>query len=255
MRTLKTIGKSAGILSGLLLAAWLGLCALFPGNAYQPLDYRICPPGRTKGCGRYTHDDRSPKWLFSKIPRKLTTFDIPMSPLQVWGNQEPRWLPVQDCYPMAADTQYRPAQAAHHIAMGVKREYKAWPPVPDINRWTILSAPLLPARVPSYFAVSARLFNKRGHFNLGLKPDGVLTPDRWKTEDGPIKDVWGDRLRPDDGCHVGDSAWNFPETSLSFRALKPEEQDARDFGWPAAVCLSFIVLLVCGFRLLRRWKK
>ena len=243
MRTLKRISMVLVALTLLVMGPWAFLSYKFPDKSCQPLDYRACPEGRTKGCGRDTHCDRSPKWLFCKIKRSKTTFCVPMGPTRVAGNQDLKWVPEQDCYPMAKDAEFRKAQMAHHIEWGVKREYKAYQPVPDINKWVVLSAPILPARIPVYIAVSFRAFRKRVHANFGLKPDFSLTPERWKESDGPIKDVWGDRVRPDNGCHVGDSAWNWLEMSTSMRDLKLDEQNSFDFG-PGVVALVLFLLVV-----------
>ena len=87
----------------------------------------------------------------------------------------------------------------------------------------LIGAPMGKYNVPVYAAVAPKLFGRRWVLSIGMKPDTTITFDLWREGDGPTHDEDGKRLRPNDGCHVGDLHWGFPEISFTNRKLKPGE--------------------------------
>ena len=124
---------------------------------------------------RPLHDDWP--WPFSYIPRRWTGLCLAMPPKKVSGNQEPRWIPVQEGYPLAPDADIR-------VNSDGKREILAMDPVPSAGQWSIQSfySFKLKKRIPCYFAFSKMLFGRRLHFNGPIKPDTTQGDWFWWTE-------------------------------------------------------------------------
>lgn len=192
-----------------VLFVWASLNVFYPDKSCLPKVYTVERP---------LHDDWPPglRW----IRRSWTYFCVPMPPRKWAGTQDETWAVEQDCYPMAGDTEWRDIPGRYGpywTSLGVERQYRSVPPVPDDGKWVVVSAPTAFGRIPVYAAASPVVLGHRIHLNFGLKPDTTVTFDRWNSSDGPAEDGEGNRLRPDDGCHVGDAHWGFPETSLSVR--------------------------------------
>lgn len=131
---------------------------------------------------RPLHDDWG-LWPFTQIPRKWTTYLLPMPSKKIAGNAEPAWAPYQIGYPLAPGTEIRDINNTPHIL--------TMHPVHAVGQWSEQAVWLDGRWVPCYYTVTRAVFGRRFYHNRGLKPDVTL----------------------------GDFAWNFPEASLTFNKL------------------------------------
>jgi len=115
------------------------------------------------------------------IPRRWTSWVLPMPPGKVAGNGTARAAMVQPNYPIASDALVWTDPSGQKYFLAMQPGY-------ECGQWAILNVKLfkwLP-RVPCYFTFSYLLFGKKLYFNIGLKPD--------LTYDGPGTDYnfhWG----------------------------------------------------------------
>lgn len=216
-------------------AFWGLLTVTEPDKSCLPAIYIDCPAGvpqewQGKRCGRSLHDD----WegFLRKISRSDTYFCIPFPPKKFAGTQELKWTLRQAGYEFMPGTEFHAVDpGAFPPSAGVTEQFLAPPPVPDINKWIVISAPLrVPftdqrAYVPVYIGISLAVLDQyRLHMNFGLKPDTSVTFDKYGPHWGPEFSPEGTRLRPPDGYHVGDYHYGFIEASFSWRELRPHER-------------------------------
>ena len=160
-------------------------------------DDTLMPAAYRKGA-RDLHDDWG-IFPFTRIPRRLTTYILPLPFVLVtaWnlggGYAKPRWMPWQEGYPQAPDAQLRPAEPGtaawdlrERFGKPIEREVLAYDPVLPIGQSALFAAWIDGEYRPCYYTMTRSLFGKRLHHNRGLKPDMTY----------------------------GDFACNFPEASL-----------------------------------------
>lgn len=110
---------------------------------------------------RPLHDDWP--WPFSLIPRRWTGLELMMPPHKVMGNASPRWIPIQEGYPLAPDALLNEAKT---LVWGMD-------PVHPMGEWSVQSfySHRLGRRIPCYYSFSKMFFGRRLHFNGPVKPD------------------------------------------------------------------------------------
>lgn len=124
---------------------------------------------------RPLHDDWP--WPFSKIPRRWTGLELAMPPLRVVGNAQPRWIEIQEGYPLAPDA---------IVKMGLDGKRWVWgmDPVHGAGEWSVQSfySFRLKRRIPCYYSFSKMIFGRRLHFNGPIKPDVTKGDNYWWVE-------------------------------------------------------------------------
>lgn len=148
-------------------------------DAEMPAAYR-------KGA-RELHDDWG-VWPFTRIPRRLTTYRLPMPARKVAGNAEPIWTPVQEGYPLAPDAEVRPMHYWDGSKTIIMPHVLSMHPVHPVGQWSVQAVWLDGEWRPCFETWTTRCLGRRLHHNRGLKPDLTL----------------------------GDWAWNFPEASMTW---------------------------------------
>lgn len=147
------------------------------------------PPDYRQG-GRPLHNDWG-VWPFTRIPRMLTTFLLPMPSKKVAGNAEPIWTPYQDGYPLAPGTELRDLDYWDGTQTIKKPHFLTMHPVHPVGQWSEQAVWLDGEWRPCYSTSSRAIFGRRLYQNHGLKPDVTLNT----------------------------FMWNFPEASLTFNKI------------------------------------
>ena len=153
------------------------------------------PAAYRKGA-RDLHDDW-PCWPLTLIPRRLTTFLLPLPAKLVSGDVSPRWMAWQEGYPESPGAEFRqvqPGTAAWDLktrfGKTIEREVLAYDPVPPAGQSAVFAVWLDNAWRECFYTVTKSILGRRIHHNRGLKFDMTH----------------------------GDFMWNFPEASLTMRA-------------------------------------
>lgn len=154
----------------MLLGLALAIAAVYAVLCLATYDKSLLP----KYIREQPHDDWAIPFLpksiqpWAWIPRRWTSWVLPMPPTKVAGNAKPEWVRIQGGYPLAAD------------AMVDESETLVWSmhPVHASGQWSIQAVKVFQwaPRVPCYFTASLPLAGKRLHVNCGIKPD-VTTGD------------------------------------------------------------------------------
>lgn len=141
---------------------------------------------------RWMHDD----WAIAKIPWKLqpwcwiprrwTGLELMMPPAKVCGNAKPKWIEVQEGYPLAPDAVVH--RGSWKVVEGQLlpdpngdlKIIESMDPVHPAGQWSIQNAYLhiFHRRVPCFlsFSILVPRINRVLHFNGPIKPD-VKTND------------------------------------------------------------------------------
>lgn len=142
----------------------------------MPKAYRFSNP-----IGRPYHDDWKLKGVpdvlqpWTKIKRMDTSYRVPFPFIRVTGTQEPKWVPYQDGYPLAPNTEIRMmpyfngemAVDMPHILM--------MEPVPPRGKWAVSAAFIDNEWRACYYSSKLALpFGYSSYTNRGVKPDCTL---------------------------------------------------------------------------------
>ena len=139
---------------------------------------------------RTLHDDWG-IWPFTRIPRRLTWYNLPLPFKFLAGNYEPRWMPWQEGYPQSPAAILRPVQPGtaafdlrERFGKDIRSEVLAHDPVPPAGCWGRFAVWLDEAWRECLFTTKKRLpFGKIWVYNGPVKFDitwgdfGVQAPD------------------------------------------------------------------------------
>lgn len=156
--------------------------------------------------GRLSHDDWKIPWIpsflqpWTRIPRRLTTYYLPVPSKKVAGNVDPQWVLYQPGYPLAPDAQVEDRLWWDGKQSVMLPHVLTMLPVHDIDwnnpktMWSRQAVWLDGEWRECYYTISKPVNGKRLHHNHILKPDWDFHP-----------------YKP-----MGSYNWSFPDISLSY---------------------------------------